>query len=81
MSWVPRIRQIITVYNKIDKLPPDSGLAERLSRKKTASAFPAKARYNLDGLLALIAENLKLKAVDGELPRALQRFRCGRTLA
>ena len=35
-------KTIITVYNKIDKLPPDSGLAERLSRKKTASAFPPR---------------------------------------
>ena len=57
-------KTIITVYNKIDKLPPDSGLAERLSKEENSICISAKARYNLDGLLALIAENLKLKAVE-----------------
>ena len=60
-------KTIITVYNKIDKLPPDSGLAERLSKEENSICISAKARYNLDGLLALIAENLKLKAVDHDL--------------
>ena len=57
-------KTIIMVYNKIDKLPPDSGLAERLSKEENSICISAKARYNLDGLLALIAENLKLKAVE-----------------
>ena len=57
-------KTIITVYNKIDKLPPDSGLAERLSKEENSICISAKGRLNLDGLLALIAENLKLKAVE-----------------
>ena len=56
-------KTIITVYNKIDKLPEGSALAERLAREENSICISAKARLNLDGLLALIAENLKLKSV------------------
>ena len=57
-------KTIITVYNKIDKLPEGSALAERLAREENSICISAKARLNLDALLALIAENLKLKSVE-----------------
>ncbi len=57
-------KTIITVYNKIDKLPEGSALAERLAKEENSICISAKARLNLDGLLALIAENLNLKSVE-----------------
>lgn len=57
-------KTIITVYNKIDKLPEGSAFAERLAKEENSICISAKARLNLDGLLALIAENLKLKSVE-----------------
>lgn len=57
-------KTIITVYNKIDKLPEGTALAERLAKEENSICISAKARLNLDGLLALIAENLKLKSVE-----------------
>lgn len=57
-------KTIITVYNKIDKLPEGSALAKRLAKEENSICISAKARLNLDGLLALIAENLKLKSVE-----------------
>ena len=57
-------KTIITVYNKIDKLPEGSALAERLAKEENSICISAKARLNLDGLLGLIAENLKLKSVE-----------------
>ncbi len=57
-------KTIITVYNKIDKLPPDSALPARLSQEENSICISAKANINLDKLLELIAENLKLKAVE-----------------
>lgn len=57
-------KTIITVYNKIDKLPPDSALADRLAQEENSICISAKGGLNLDALLALIAENLKLKTVE-----------------
>lgn len=57
-------KTIITVYNKIDKLPAGSALAERLALEENAVCISAKAGLNLDRLLELIAENLRLKAVE-----------------
>ena len=57
-------KTIITVYNKIDKLPEGSALPERLAKEENAICISAKAGLNLDALLELIAENLKLKAVE-----------------
>ncbi len=57
-------KTIITVYNKIDKLPEGSGLAERLDKEENAVCISAKSRINLDQLLRVIAENLKLKSVE-----------------
>ena len=57
-------KTIITVYNKIDKLPADSALPARLVQEENSICISAKANINLDKLLELIAENLKLKAVE-----------------
>lgn len=57
-------KTIITVYNKIDKLPEGSGLPERLRREENAVCISAKSGVNLQELLELIAENLKLKSVE-----------------
>ncbi len=57
-------KTIITVYNKIDKLPADSALPARLAQEENSICISAKANINLDQLLELIAENLKLKAVE-----------------
>lgn len=57
-------KTIITVYNKIDKLPADSALPVRLAKEENSICISAKANINLDKLLELIAENLKLKAVE-----------------
>lgn len=59
-------KTIITVYNKIDKLPEDSALPERLAREENNICISAKGRKNLDGLLALIAENLKLQSIEAD---------------
>ena len=57
-------KTIITVYNKIDKLPEDSALPARLAQEENSVCISAKAGFNLDKLLEMIAENLKLKAVE-----------------
>ena len=57
-------KTIITVYNKIDKLPEGSGLPERLAKEENSICISAKAGVNMDALLTLIAENLKLKSVE-----------------
>lgn len=57
-------KTIITVYNKIDKLPEDSALPERLAKEENSICISAKGRKNLDGLLALIAENLKMQSIE-----------------
>lgn len=59
-------KTIITVYNKIDKLPEDSALPARLMQEENSICISAKGRINLDALLDLIAENLKLKSVEAE---------------
>lgn len=57
-------KTIITVYNKIDKLPLDSALVERLSQEDNSICISAKSGINLEKLLELIAENLQLKSVE-----------------
>ena len=57
-------KTIITVYNKIDKLPEDSALPARLAQEENSVCISAKAGLNLGKLLEMIAENLKLKAVE-----------------
>ncbi|MBR5487866.1 MAG: GTPase HflX, partial [Phascolarctobacterium sp.] len=57
-------KTIITVYNKIDKLPEDSALPARLTQEENSVCISAKAGLNLDKLLEMIAENLKMKAIE-----------------
>lgn len=57
-------KTIITVYNKIDKLPPDSDLVQRLIQEENSICISAKKGINLKELLQLIAENLKMKSVE-----------------
>ncbi|MCQ2381234.1 MAG: GTPase HflX [Acidaminococcaceae bacterium] len=57
-------KPIITVYNKIDKLPDNSELLVRLQNAENAVCVSAKQNINLDKLLQLIAQNLKLKSLD-----------------
>lgn len=59
-------KTIITVYNKIDKLPEDSALPERLAKEENSICISAKKNLNLDKLLALVAENLKLQSIEAD---------------
>lgn len=59
-----RDKTIITVYNKVDKLPEGSALAERLGKEENSICISAKSGYNLDKLLQMIADNLKMKSVE-----------------
>jgi GTP-binding protein HflX len=51
-------KTIITVFNKIDKLPEDSELLASLAEKENSVCISAKKGIGLDKLLALIVENL-----------------------
>ncbi|MCD8198853.1 MAG: GTPase HflX [Phascolarctobacterium sp.] len=59
-----RDKTIITVYNKIDKLPQDSSLLARLAKEGNSVCVSAVKNINLDKLKDMIAENLKLQAVE-----------------
>ena len=55
---------IITVFNKIDKLPPDSELLSKLRQVPDAVCISAKKGINLDALLALVQEKLQKHSVE-----------------
>lgn len=57
-------KTIITVYNKVDKLPEADGLIHRLEQEETSICISAKSGFNTDKLLELISENLNLKAIE-----------------
>lgn len=57
-------KAIITVYNKIDKLPPESALPERLSKEPNSVCLSAKSGVGVSELLSLIVKNLKLKSIE-----------------
>ncbi len=57
-------KPVITVYNKIDKLPPESKLAERLSQEEDTVCISAVKRLNLEALQQQIEKHLKSKAVE-----------------
>lgn len=59
-------KPIITVYNKIDKLPADSTLATELAKKDDAICISAKKGLNLDNLLLMIAEKVKSQTVEAD---------------
>lgn len=57
-------KPVITVYNKIDKLPPDSKLADRLALEEDTVCISAAKKLNLETLQQMIASHLKSKAVE-----------------
>lgn len=57
-------KPVITVYNKIDKLPPDSKLADRLALEEDTVCISAAKKLNLETLQHMIETHLKSKAVE-----------------
>ena len=57
-------KPVITVYNKIDKLPPDSKLDDRLALKEDTVCISAAKKLNLETLQQMIESHLKSKAVE-----------------
>lgn len=57
-------KPVITVYNKIDKLPPDSKLADRLVLEEDTVCISAAKKLNLETLQQMIESHLKSKAVE-----------------
>ena len=60
-------KTIITVYNKIDKIPDRESLCARLDQEENAICISAKDKVDLDKLLSLISQNLKLSSVEAKL--------------
>lgn len=57
-------KPVITVYNKIDKLPPDSKLTDRLALEEDTVCISAAKKLNLEALQQMIESHLKSKAVE-----------------
>lgn len=57
-------KPVITVYNKIDKLPTDSKLADRLALEEDTVCISAAKKLNLKTLQQMIESHLKSKAVE-----------------
>lgn len=57
-------KPVITVYNKIDKLPQDSKLADRLALEEDTVCISAAKKLNLESLQQMIESHLKSKAVE-----------------
>ena len=57
-------KPVITVYNKIDKLPPDSKPADRLALEEDTVCISAAKKLNLETLQQMIEKHLKSKAVE-----------------
>lgn len=57
-------KPVITVYNKIDKLPSDSKLADRLALEEDTVCISAAKKLNLEALQQMIESHLKSKAVE-----------------
>lgn len=57
-------KPVITVYNKIDKLSPDSKLADRLALEEDTVCISAAKKLNLETLQQMIESHLKSKAVE-----------------
>ena len=55
---------ILRVFNKIDKIPEDSGLLEQLKAIPESVCISAKKQIGLEVLLETITEHLKLKSVE-----------------
>lgn len=57
-------KPVLSVFNKIDKLPEDSGLLEQLRAVPESVCISAKKQIGLDTLLEIIANHLKLKSAE-----------------
>lgn len=57
-------KPVVTVYNKIDKLPPDSKLTDRLALEEDTVCISAAKKLNLESLQQMIESHLKSKAVE-----------------
>lgn len=57
-------KPVITVYNKIDKLSPDSKLTDRLALEEDTVCISAAKKLNLETLQQMIESHLKSKAVE-----------------
>lgn len=57
-------KPVITVYNKIDKLPPDSKLADRLALEEDTVCISAAKKLNLESLQQMLESHLRSKAVE-----------------
>lgn len=57
-------KNIITVFNKIDKLPANSELPVRLAQKENSICISAKTGQGLSVLLELIMENLQMRSAE-----------------
>lgn len=57
-------KPVITVYNKIDKLPPDSKLTDRLALEEDTVCISAAKKLNIESLQQMIESHLKSKAVE-----------------
>ena len=60
-------KEIITVYNKIDKVDPESGLLEKIKEEENSVLISAKKVIGIPELLALIVENLSFKSIETDL--------------
>ena len=60
-------KEIITVYNKIDKVDPESGLLEKIKEEENSVLISAKKEIGIPELLALIVENLSFKSIETDL--------------
>ena len=58
-------KPILSVFNKIDKLPDESsGFLEQLRSVPDSVCISAKKRIGLETLLTAISDSLKLKAIE-----------------
>ncbi len=57
-------KNIITVFNKGDKLPENSELLVRLAQKENSVCISAKKGLGLNALLELIVENLQMHTIE-----------------
>lgn len=60
-------KPIITVFNKIDKLPESNLLLTRISKEENSVCISAKKAVGLEKLLKLIVENLSMKSIEVNL--------------
>ena len=57
-------KPILSVFNKIDKLPENSGLLEQLQAIPESVCISAKKQIGLETLLSVITDHLKLKTME-----------------